>query len=79
MSMVFTEFTLRITPNGADLSAAEEFLEEVLEDEEAERQIDLSEVEKNVRSRRNYIEKWNISDCSDTELDAISKEMDLLK
>lgn len=39
MSMVFTEFTLRITPNGADLSAAEEFLEEVLEDEEAERNV----------------------------------------
>ena len=62
-----------------DYTVKIEHLYPIMEDEEAERQIDLSEVEKNVRSRRSYIEKWNISDCGDTELHEISKEMDLLK
>lgn len=46
----------------------------IWEDDETERQIDLTEVEKNVRSRRNYIEKWNVSDSGEAELETIAQE-----
>lgn len=61
-----TEFTVKI-----------EHLYPIMEDEEAERQLDLTEVNANVRSRKNYIEKWNISADGNAELDAIKKEKEI--
>jgi len=62
-----TEFTIKI-----------EHQYPIMEDDETERRIDLSEVEASVRSRKNYIEKWNISTDGDAELKCISEEADIL-
>lgn len=66
MNLPQTEFTVKI-----------EHLYPIMEDEEAERQLDLTEVNTNVRSRKNYIEKWNISADGNAELDAIKKEKEI--
>ena len=57
------DYTLRI-----------EHLYPILEDEEAERAMDLQEVAAGVRSRKNYMEKWNISADGDAELRQVDKE-----
>lgn len=57
------DYTLRI-----------EHLYPILDDEEAERELDLREVSEGVRSRKNYIEKWNISADGAAELAQIEKE-----
>lgn len=51
-----------------------EHLYPIMEDEDAERQLDLTEVNANVRSRKNYIEKWNISTDGKAEIEAIVAE-----
>lgn len=50
----------------------------IMEDEEQERQIDMQEVETNVRSRKSYIEKWGINEDADAELQQIAEEQDML-
>ncbi len=62
----------------ADFTVKIEHLYPIMEDEEAERQLDLGEVTSGVRSRKNYIEKWNVSTDGDAELKTIAKENDLL-
>lgn len=57
------EYTLRI-----------EHLYPILEDEETEREMDLKEVAAGVRSRKNYMEKWNITADGDAELKQMDKE-----
>ena len=51
-----------------------EHLYPILEDEETERQLDLQEVEAGVRSRKNYMEKWNVTADGDAELEQMAKE-----
>lgn len=57
-----------------DFNVKIEHLYPIMEDEEGERDLDLKEVCANVRSRRNYIEKWNISTDGDEEIKIISEE-----
>ena len=57
------EYTLRI-----------EHLYPILEDEETEREMDLKEVAAGVRSRKNYMEKWNITADGDAELKQMEQE-----
>lgn len=61
-----------------DYTVKIEHLYPIMDDEDAERKLDLEEVDKNVRSRRNYIEKWNISNDGDAELDRIAGEKDYI-
>ena len=61
-----------------DFTVKIEHLYPIMEDEEAERQIDLSEVESSIRSRKNYIEKWNISSDGNAELEKIASEKDII-
>lgn len=56
-----------------------EHLYPIIEDEEAERQIDLTEVAQQVRSRRSYIKKWNINEKEDVELQKIVEEQGMLQ
>lgn len=58
----------------ADYTVKIEHLYPIMEDEESERITDLNEVNAKVRSRRNYIEKWNISTDGNAELEAIANE-----
>ena len=51
-----------------------EHLYPITEDEEIERLNDLKEVEQNVRSKKNYIEKWNINEDAEGELYQIDIE-----
>ncbi len=55
MSMVYTEFTLCIIPNGADVSKAEAYLEEFLEEFEVERK----------RGDRNGAIEFIVQECTD--------------
>lgn len=48
----------------------------IMEDDDAERRLDLEEVAQSVRSRKGYIEKWGISDDGTAEIDAIAEEKD---
>ncbi len=62
----------------ADFTVKIEHLYPIMEDEDAERQLDLSEVTSGVRSKKNYIEKWNVSTNGDAEIEAIAKENELI-
>ncbi len=58
----------------ADFTIGIEHLYPIMEDEDTERQLDLTEVNSGVRSRKNYIEKWNISTDGEAELETIAAE-----
>ena len=60
--------------NDFEYSIVIEHLYPITDDEENERINDLSEVEKLVRSKKNYIEKWNINEDPDGELYQINLE-----
>ncbi|WFD12003.1 phage portal protein [Tepidibacter hydrothermalis] len=62
-----------------DYSIAIEHLYPILEDEETERLNDIAEVQAQVRSRKSYIEKWNINEDADGELEQIATEQTLLQ
>jgi hypothetical protein len=49
------------------------------EDTETEKETDIQEVITEVRSRRSYIKKWDISEDADSELEQIIKEKQLLE
>ncbi len=51
----------------------------IMEDEEAERELDLEEVTQQVRSRKNYAEKWNINPDGNAELAQVAQEAELVK
>lgn len=51
----------------------------IMEDDEAERRIDLEEVRSLVRSKKGYIEKWGVCADGNKELDTIADEQSLLK
>lgn len=63
----------------ADFTVKIEHLYPIMEDEEAERQLDLTEVNAGVRSRKNYIEKWNVSADGEVEINTIVKEKEALE
>ncbi len=63
----------------ADFTVKIEHLYPIMEDEEAERQLDLTEVSAGVRSRKNYIEKWNVSTDGEVEIDTFAKEKEILE
>jgi hypothetical protein len=49
------------------------------EDDQAEKQNDLAEVNANVRSKKSYIQKWSIADDADAELEQIAKEQSMFQ
>lgn len=48
------------------------------DDEETERQNDMSEVAQQVRSHKSYIDKWQPETSSDAELEQIAREQRML-
>lgn len=56
-----------------------EHLYPILEDEEEERRIDMEEVTAEVRSKKSYIDKWDINEDADAELEQIALEKSLLQ
>lgn len=48
-------------------------------DEETEKGIDMQEVVAEVRSKKSYIKKWNVSEDAESELEQIIKEKSLLQ
>lgn len=56
-----------------------EHLYPILDDEEAERALDLQEVVANVRSRKSYAEKWNINADGAAELSQVCGELEQLE
>lgn len=51
----------------------------ILEDDADEKQLDLSEVNNQVRSRKSYIDKWDIASDSESELEQIKSEKTLFE
>ena len=60
-------------------TVAIEHLYPLVDDDEEERERDLSEVARQARSRRSYISKWHQSDDPDAELAQIKAERQLLE
>jgi hypothetical protein len=72
------EFNIAKLPD-VDFSVEVTNLYPIIEDEEAERSLDMAEVSSQVRSRKNYIKKWNINMNTDEELQQIATEQSLLQ
>ena len=49
------------------------------EDEDAKKSIDMQEVITEVRSRKSYIQKWNVAEDIDSELEQIMREKQMLQ
>ena len=56
-----------------------EHLYPILEDEDNERMLDMQEVNTQVRSRRNYIDKWNVNEDSEAEMQKVVEEQGMLQ